>query len=635
MTTSLPSTEVYAVDIPEADDFNAKFQYNFFSPDESVNEEGSAPVSLLARSSDQIDASFVQFASSRAPRMVTFSWSVPKVAQQPGVPSDQDVNANSFRVSNIQKGSLISDNITKVVTEDHFASNNFSAVSFSDGKIADKVYAYISGTFAMQTLGNATSPDFTLSKLAMLVGPMVKKLVSPAFLSQGANNQSVASGVTYVDDAGQLPSTQSSAYIASLSRVAVDAQINSKLLADVTGRIIKDPSSPFAGNATALYAYAKNLKKAQQGKQTSPSDADYTNTVTYVSVTPQPTAYTQNVRNAELVGFIIDKTEVLPDGTTRACPPVIIESPYVGQSLDFRVKYGTSYMYAVRSVAVFTVPAIDFDTNEVATLQLLVSSKPSAPVVVDTHEYVAPPTPADFNLRWDYNDNRLVLAWTFPPNPQRDIKKWQVFKRASVQHPFELQKMYDFDDSQVRYPNREDPDPMLVEYTDGPVSFWKDEAFDFTVSTKESTAPIYTVASVDAHGFTSGFAEQYRVWFDPFKNALQKKLVSIAGAPKPYPNMHLDGEAFVNSVRVSGPNSKTMRLYFNPQFYYLYDSKGRMQRSVQTKQDGGLYRFSFLNLDAQRSQVTTVQVDNRIGDVGATAGSVAFGAGSSVGSVIK
>ena len=127
-----------------------------------------------------------------------------------------------------------------------------------------------------------------------------------------------------------------------------------------------------------------------------------------------------------------------------------------------------------------------------------------------------------------------------------------------------------------------------------------------------SSTYIYAIAAIDAHGYTSGFSAQYEVWFDEFKNQLQKKLISHAGAPKPYPNLYLEADTFVDTMHVEGPSSKKLTLIFNPEFYHVYDDQERMQQVLATKQTAGSYKLQFINTDNQKSAVCEIKIDDRM-----------------------
>lgn len=613
MATSLPSREVYAVDVPTVNTFTAKFQYNFFTPDESINESGGIPASILRHPSDHVDAGFVQFAASRVPRMVVFNWSIPKLASVGDAVSDRDIRNNAFKTTNAQNNSLIADNINNIVTEDHFSSNNFVATSFHDSQIDDKVFEMVSGSFVSQKLGKPTDPNVGHEKAAVTLSGMTPRQVTPQFLTKALVNPERTAGLKFMSRPGQVAVPMADGHFAALKNVIIHSQINSKFFLDITDRAIEDPNSQYAGDLQGSHQLAKKVKTAtQQQVSSAVSEGDYKTFVPYIDLTVRKTMSHADGIGAQIVGYIIDKVETLADGSTKAHSPVIIDSAHVGTTADFNVKYNSTYTYAIRTVALFNLPAIDDDTGDVAMIKVLISSKPSSRVMVNTVENVAPPPPADFNMFWNFETDKLFLTWAFPTNSQRDIKKFQVFKRANTNSPFELQKQYDFDDSIQPFPDAEDPDPRLVEVIKEPVSFWTDDEFDRTIINNEEQAPIYALACIDAHGLTSPLSSQFKVWFDPFMNKLQKKIVSHQGAPKPYPNLYLAAETFVNTVRVSGPNSKRMKLYFNPEYYHLYDDQGRFVKVLSTKQDGGSYIINFMNLDNGLSQRLTVLIDDQV-----------------------
>lgn len=627
MVVSLPSREVYSVDVPEIKRFEAQFVYNFFVSDESTSETGGIPSAFLQRSGTEIDTGFMQYALTRAARYVTFTFSKPQLTS-PGRFAEASLRENALLDSNIQRGSLISDNIDKVVTEDDFAVGNFVAVSFNDSEIDDKVHYLVSGSFVQHTLDDQQEHDLDVShtKAAAKLHALLPQQIKPHLAYKALTLPSRGTGARFYAASGKRLTNQ---YFRRLKEVTTSAQINSKLFHGITGRTIQDPYAQFTTEMQSTHQLAKKAKNQVSQRSTAQvSDDDYKTYVPFVSVHAKNTAHHSDHRGPQIVGYIIDKVEHLENGQTRAHAPIIIDNPHVTTTTDFRVKYNATYTYSVRTVAQFTIPAIDDDTGDVAMLKVLVSSKPSTRVNVRTVELVAPPPPTDLSFTWDYErinpttadhdpetgtplagtgiPGSLMVHWTFPPNSQRDIKKFQVFRRQSVDHPFELIKVYDFDDSDVRVPDKEQPDPTLVERLSSPATFYFDD--DFTVDSRY----MYAVCSCDAHGLTSAYSSQFEIWFDQFKNRLNKRLVSHAGAPKPYPNMYLEADAFVDTIKVSGPNSKRMRLYFNPEFYYVYDDENRMQPVIATTQRGGSYRVQFINVDSQKSVTINVNIDDHV-----------------------
>lgn len=625
MSVSLPSLEVYTIDVPEIKEFSAEFKYNFFVPNESTSETGGIPTTALERSASEIDTSFIDFVATRVPRLVTFSFRSPRLSDPGRRVTDLQVR-NAIFDPPIQNGSLIRDNLDKVVTEDHFALDNFVAVTFHDGEIDDKIYRLASGSFVQLSQDVDVETNNSPMQNAMRLHALTPKQVKPHFAFRALGNMSRTSGTRFFNTAG---SRVYSHYFERLRDVVIGMQFNSKLFYGTVSRAVRDPHHPFATDMKNLHSFSKKLhSSARQRFNPQISESDYKTFIPYIDLKVGRTAHHQDRTGPVIVGYIIDKVEIAPDGSTTHHTPLVIDNPKVNFTADLRVRYGASYVYSIRTIALFTLPAIDDDTGEIAMVKALISSKPSKKIYIRTEELVAPPPPSDLNFTWDYErvnpetaehdsltgeplngtgvPGSLMVHWTFPPNSQRDIKKFQVFRRKNVDDPFELLQVYDFDDSELRSQDRENPDNRLVQVLNSPCTFYYDD--DFTADARY----IYTVVSIDAHGLTSNYGSQFEVWFDRFKNKLEKKLVSHSGAPKPYPNLYLEADTFVDTVRVSGNDAKRVKLYFNPEFYHLYDDNNRFIKVLSTKQTGGSYKLQFINLDNQKTAMVDVLIDDQI-----------------------
>lgn len=645
MSTSLPSKEIYSVDVPEVREFTAQFRYNFFIPDECVSDSGGVPTTMLQRASGESNARFLHRASTRLPRMVVLEWRPVRLADTGNGVSDVSIRNNVM--SNVQNGSLIADNLDKVVSEDRFASNDFVAVTFNDAEIDDKVHYLVSGSYVLRSLERDHDPNVSGFKAAARLTAMTPKSVTNDFVVKSLNVQSRLSGVRFFD------STSKRLYdkrFTRLKKVSIDVQVNGKLFSGIVNRTINDPDAPFTTDMRHLQTYAAKLKhQISQHSTPEVTENDYKGFVPYVSLHAQDVTTHPDRYGAVIVGYIIDKVEQLADGTVRTCAPIVIDNPNSNSAIDPNVRYDSTYAYTVRSVAQYTVPAIDDDTGDVAIIKVLVSSRPSNKAYVRTTEIVSPPVPSDVSFTWDYARinpttaefdplttapiprtgvaGSLMIHWTFPPNSQRDIKRFQVFRRRNVHEPFELIKEYDFDDSEVRFDNGERPDPSLVEKLTSPRTYFYDDDFNVDDRDGAGSSYIYAVASIDAHGFTSGYSTQFEVEFDRFKNQLRKRLISHSGAPKPYPNLYIGVDTFVDTVRVS--HKKRLKLYFNPEHAYLYDDNDRLRRLIATKQTNGAYKLLFINVDNQKSAIVNVSIDDR-SDVLPNATSqreIVFGAG--------
>lgn len=623
---SQPSHEIYAVVVPEAKGFQATYLYNFFVPDESVNETGGIPASALTRPGSEVDAAYIQYSTTRIPRFVEFSWTRPNLSDVGNSVNEQSRRNTSFGGSGAQDGSLILNNLSKIISEDDFSTSNFSSVHFHDGEIDDKVHDIVSGSLVQLTLeqdtdGN-TSPYKASHRLAPLLPPAK---VAPHFITQAMTlikSQGLkfylppnAQNGTGPKPGAMLPKNgvlYKQDYFENLKNFSITTQINNKLLQDLVGRTIKDPTAPQAGDLVNMHGYSKQAKQATN-KRFSPavSESDYKTFLPYIDAQRSRTSAHADKYGAVIVGYIIDKFEVHPNGTLVSKPPIIIDSGNASTCADFQVKFNARYCYCARTIAQLTMPAIDGDTGEVASIKVLVSSRPTNKVYVSTLKLDPPPPPRDVDFVWNYGTNQLLVTWAFPITSERDIAQFQIFRRPSINECFELQKVYNFGTSLTPFPSGESPDGRLVENLTSPATFWIDDEFDWNVNTSRQKGLIYSVCAIDEHALTSNYSAQFVVWFDRFKNKLQTALVSHAGAPKPYPNLYLEGTLFTNTIRVAGNGSKQMKLYFNPEYYYLTDDHNRTIRLLQTNQTGGYYKLQFINTDNLKAADLDIYIDDR------------------------
>lgn len=622
MSASQPSREVYVIDVPEVKNFQAEYHYNFFVPDESVNAIGGVPAQALSRLGADVDMSFIQYSITRVPRFVEFHWQKPQLADVGNLLSEQAQRDNSFQTTGEQNGSLILDNIDKVVNEDDFSSNNFAAVHFHDGQIDNKFYELVSGSLAQHTLEEENDPNVSHYNAAQRFVPYLPYYIKPHWIYRALTIPQRAYGANFYlpGSVGLKPGffqpqhglRYFNSFFQKLHHVTTNVQMNTKFMHDMVNRTIKDPQATNAHDLTNMHRFSKAAKQAMN-QRFSPalSENDFKTFVPFVNVQYHGTAPHIEKYGSEIVGYIIDKLEINNDGTTTAHPPIVVDNAHVNVTADFQVKFNSNYSYTIRTIALLTIPAIDDDTGSVATIKILVSSKPSNKVYVSTLKLDPPPPPVDINFVWNYETNKLLINWAFPVTSERDIKQFQVFRREHIDHCFELQKVYNFDDSVVPFPSAENPDSVLVERLISPCTYWIDDDFDWNLHTSREKSFIYSICSIDAHGLTSNYSAQFRVWFDRYKNRLQKELVSHAGAPKPYPNMYLQGHLFENTIRVRGPHTKMMRLIFNPEYYYLLDDQNRHHKVIQTKQSGGGYCLQFINLDNFGFATVDIKIDDR------------------------
>lgn len=350
-------------------------------------------------------------------------------------------------------------------------------------------------------------------------------------------------------------------------------------------------------------------------KETAEIDDVYSQPVYVGPAIQTPDAFETS---AGLIGYLIERSIYTADGYEKD-KTYTVENAYVLDFIDTSILLGKEYFYSIRSIVRISTTGYDEETNEIREIQYYIGSHPVT-TTVKTFEFVPPPHPVELNFIWDYRGKNLQIAWGMPVNSQRDITQFQVFRREKVEEPFELIVQKCFDQSKLKYRTGEvidgnaknmSPEVLqFVEYSDQPVLFFIDKDFKIDVESQKSSKYIYAITSIDAHGMSSNYGSQFEVTFDFFKNILVKKLISSAGAPKPYPNLHINVDAFKDVIKTDGFSSTKLKVYFMPEYFKIINETGLIQRMVSTKQDNAYYKIQFINLQNQKSDSLKIVIDD-------------------------
>lgn len=329
------------------------------------------------------------------------------------------------------------------------------------------------------------------------------------------------------------------------------------------------------------------------------------------------------------VGYLIEKVQINSDGSRTELPEHTIRlEPHERTFYDFKVKYGVTYEYTVS-----TVSAIEFRVPSPtdASIHYVVAFVKSAPNVlqrVTCEEFKAPLPPGPVSIKYMPYRDSIRICWQVPTNPQKDIKYFQVFKRDSVNKPYTLIKMYDFDKTLEKKGIREYVEPFLVEQVKF-IRTYHDDVLD------KSKPQFYAVAAVDAHGLTSAYSAQFRVSYDPYKNDVVVDLLSREGAPKAYPNFFMKKSLTESSYTIledvmKDSNHSSMKIYFDPEYLNVTAKNGSDIELLSTftdhinanKSDSELlsppgkdpkrqfYKFSIINVDRQLARTLTIGIND-------------------------
>lgn len=588
MAKSLPSKKIAIVNAPEVGDFKADFVYDFFMPDEKTNDSGQiAPEFITRRPSESLDSSFVASKNfqDKVPRYVKLTWR-PVLGSRDFIASRTSISAN----------------LAKIHNEQDFAYGDYSNIDFQDTGADQRLNFYVRRALEEVQKGFAPTnrPESPLDVAKTLNG-LTNPRLRGSFLASILTNLREL-GVTFVNKQNREKIAKTLSQ--QIQRTRTRFQFNNRVLTKILSSATENPVGLFEDEAEDILVEAE--QRETQAVSNSPSDVmnegEYDMEVLeYIGVRAieTPASFDSTV---EPIGYIIDKQELLNNGSLVDRSPIIIESPIANTTVDFKVKYDGKYLYRIRSVVFVEVQAQDVETDSLVAVSFLVCSQDSAVRMVECSERVPPPPPADFNIAWDYKNTAARITWAFPTNPQRDIKYFQLFRRETINEPFELIKEFDFDDSFVLTPRKEFPDPVLVEKNNNPITFFLDKEFG------RDSKYIYAMCSVDAHGMTSNYSIQFQVTFDRFKNKIAKKLISVSGAPKAYPNMYLNQDTFVDTIRDSG--HKKVQVIFNPEYLKVTDSENNDLRLIKTSRDSK-YVLSMINVDLQSQKTVSITIEDK------------------------
>jgi len=96
------------------------------------------------------------------------------------------------------------------------------------------------------------------------------------------------------------------------------------------------------------------------------------------------------------------------------------------------------------------------------------------------------------------------------------------------------------------------------------------------------------------------------VSFSRERNTIERTDISPPGAPKTYPNLLVDKQVFLDTIKNEGYSQMT--IVFNPDFMTLNNVRDDDLSLVKTKESGGEYVIKLINLDLQKDQTVKFEV---------------------------
>ena len=591
---SNPSLDVSEINIPDVMSFSVKFFYNYYVLDERVNESSPTPVS-----------------PDKSSRYTLLSWQLPK----PSVIDSKTASGDR------QDDGTISANVDKIIAEDNYANPDYVSHTFSD------ITAIVQGAADIENFSRITnSPAESVAKMAKEQLDAILK--DSQKLDEDYRSQLPSFAAAY----SALSNLPNSSLGLKISDPTVDSLDDTAALKNLSNNL----SLNVKFNKKVIPDVFRNVKVANDLKSVQLLNELYTSSKNYVKdrsktlidpISVQEIYASYDDQSVKYLGYIIERYYSTSDGLVKD-KTYFLDGITNSSFYDYQVAYGKSYFYSIRLIASVRVLSYASDEQTPVLSELFFSSKPSL-ATVECFEYVPPPEPETLGFFYDYSKNNLLITWEAPTNHQGDIVQYQVMRRKSIAHPFELISQYNFDKTYPgpdgnRYTTGEMIDgnnpgaapseySSLIKQSDFPVYVHRDD--DFTVDAEffESSTYIYSICSVDAHGMISNYSTQYQVTFDVYKNKISSKVICDAGSPRPYPNMKLKMDAFKDTARISGQNNREMHVYFAPDHIRVADERSVIHKVVEAvapnkPDENPFYVAQMINLNNQKYQFLKINV---------------------------
>lgn len=447
---------------------------------------------------------------------------------------------------------------------------------------------FLGGDFSLLTVDGAGTPEHFVSAVSssLLLMSTVGVVAGESRHTLGASfdaatpdavsTQSICDAFNTIIPSTATPrSREFESAIAATAR----ARVNTRILNDLVRKMASGSFSPVASSAQLLL---RNTLSTQRGAinggwiQQPPS-------LSTGAFTPTTTARPSITWR----GLLIERTQVNVPGKRFATTTSYVQSADRVVYRDPAVKYGATYRYVVSTVCDVTIPAIS-DAGVLGVVTVACRSSGTIANITCV-ENVPPPPPSDLNVT--HVNGALLLTWCMPVNVQRDIARFQVFKRASLQVPFTLLAELDFSVYDADTGER----PELSYVVNEPTMQYADGSF--------TPGDIYAVVSIDAHGLTSGYSQQLHVTLRNDRAFVRRAVP--AGCPKAYPNLYYESDPFPDITFEQGKAS--IDIAFTPQHLSIRSARGTPEPIV-VMDTRGYYALQVISLDALVARTVKITI---------------------------
>lgn len=586
VATSSVSIPFYYVRLPDGENIEAKFVYNYYTRDEGISEAAFTTLDGIDADSDQYQFVAENWEEGVYPRQVEIVFKSPN--EFPSLRLDTGLLATAVEEQ-------------KVVFEDAPFENGFSSILIHDTSVDEKIYGSTRiSTPETSTLSSGISQDFL----------NIQRLQSAGLRFSRAQTRS------QIDEL----------YDNDVKTANLGISLNNLFVADVLSTATRWQSSAFADEFAAALVESENVQSEERESITNPFsiteneiDIEIDSLFsTFTSADVSSGSFEGEIGSFK-VGYIIEKYGEQLDGTTLRYPDIVIEDPDQSSYLDPNVRYGATYKYKIRTIYVTTIIGVDeseTSSTEGFDISIVLFGSEGAFTTIQCIESIPPSPPV--NISFQQTLDGLYIRWNFPVNSQKDIKRFQVFRREDLSSPFELLKEINFDQTILPYTSGETVPQDKTQSEAGPVKHYLDTEF-----VEIESDYIYALCCIDAHGYSSSYSEQFRVRFDKITGKILITRVSTAGAPKPYPNVNVEGDFFADLIKDSGHSR--IRVYFDPEYLDVTRDGNSLSLISTTDYSDVNYKLSLTEINLGQNQTVDISIgDSTIGSDGIPASLARF-----------
>ena len=604
--------------LPDVKNLNSKFIYNYFVKNErEINSNNNGhDIIIESNYEDNFDVDFLIKQSDLCPRSVLLSFKQNNVSNLTLTDNEKNLLRN-FDPKNISiNGGIFN------------PQNLLFNLSLTDVDSTKRMIAQIKNSALIvknEPVGDQSYQDIGKSISELLENPGGVTGIGKKILMEKINVTRSKGFALSPNENSEVLSTD------PVGAILFNIKIN-KLFPKNTLRYSTDINAGiFETETNAIKVYTESLREniLNQIEDTGGPDAVNDKTHGLYSVPLDLRPVPENIEDlSSLVtkknaGYLIEKLEQFPDDSVIKHDSIYITNKNQTQYLDKDVRYGAKYIYKVRTVILFEAPTVLLNENpaldQAVLAKILVASDG-----IDTNifcvENIPPKAPSAINARMDFKIKKPVIRWQFPINKQRDIKRFQVFKRLNEDLPFTLIAEYNFDNSITKTNVKEIAQSKNLYNLNPKIPKLSHTDMSFDINQK----PIYAIASVDAHGLTSNLSTQIKVQYLKYENRLKVDLFSRNGAPKQYPNLYIEQDTFLDNIKTSGHDR--MILYFDPEYYRVFQNKVPPEVAARAKEDqvipekdlghiavnpqSDTYKIHIINLDIQKEKTINVRIED-------------------------